>query len=273
MFAFPDYETVKKVVAHLPRVGVGVKYGLPQNRRASLMTPKQLFKHSNMPQKWQQREISNFDYWMFLNTIPGRTYNDLNQYPVFPWVLNNYTSDRLDMGDVANFRDLSKPIGALSDSRRKHFQARDNKLTIEDVECGTSTINNGGVFSTLIINPPESAILGTFGRPVAVDAKVKIRPMMYTELTYDHRLMIDEREAVTSLRKIKHAVEAKWFHRVKANAEKKAKEREKRRDSIDSDGVRDDSEVDMAANKMREKKNAKSGPKLTIGGVNNTEEH
>ncbi|KAL3091880.1 hypothetical protein niasHT_027500 [Heterodera trifolii] len=99
--------------------------------------------------------------------------------------------------------------------------------------------------------------------------------MMYTELTYDHRL-IDEREAVTFLRKIKHAVEAKWFHRVKANAEKKAKEREKRRkrrDSIDSDGVRDDSEVDMAANKMREKKNAKSGPKLTIGGVNNTEEH
>ncbi|KAL3113398.1 hypothetical protein niasHT_012312 [Heterodera trifolii] len=141
----------------------------------------------------------NFDYWMFLNTIPGRTYNDLNQYPVFPWVLNNYTSDRLDMGDVANFRDLSKPIGALSDSRR--MRARDNKLTIEDMECGTSTMNNGGVFGTLIINPPESAILGTFGRPVAVDAKAslkgveigqfslfcttEIRPMMYTEFTYD----------------------------------------------------------------------------------------
>lgn len=61
-----------------------------------------------MPEKWQRREISNFDYLMFLNTIAGRTYNDLNQYPIFPWVLSNYESETLDLSEPSNFRDLSK---------------------------------------------------------------------------------------------------------------------------------------------------------------------
>lgn len=110
MFAFTDENTVRKVVDCLPRVGVGAKYGLPQSRKTSLMTPRQLFKHSDMPQKWQRREISNFDYLMFLNTVAGRTYNDLNQYPIFPWVLANYTSPTLDLNIASNFRDLSKVI-------------------------------------------------------------------------------------------------------------------------------------------------------------------
>ncbi|KRX36623.1 putative neurobeachin -like protein [Trichinella murrelli] len=121
MFAFPDQNTVKKVVQRLPAVGVGQKYGIAQSRKASLMTPRQLFKHSDMPQKWQRREICNFEYLMFLNTIAGRTYNDLNQYPVFPWILSNYDSEELDLKQPANFRDLSKPVGALNDSRRKYF--------------------------------------------------------------------------------------------------------------------------------------------------------
>ncbi|CAI4232259.1 unnamed protein product [Auanema sp. JU1783] len=124
MFAFVDQETVKKVVYQLPRVGVGVKYGLPQSRKTSLMTPKQLFKHSDMSTKWQKREISNFDYLMFMNTVAGRSFNDLSQYPVFPWILTNYTSEVLDLNLASNFRDLSKPIGALSESRRKFFQER-----------------------------------------------------------------------------------------------------------------------------------------------------
>lgn len=72
------------------------------------MTPRQLFKHSDMCAKWQKREISNFDYLMFLNTVAGRTFNDLSQYPVFPWILTNYTSDTLDLSVASNFRDLSK---------------------------------------------------------------------------------------------------------------------------------------------------------------------
>jgi hypothetical protein len=101
------------------------------------MSPRQLFKHSDMPHKWQRREISNFDYLMFLNTIAGRTFNDLNQYPVFPWILSNYTDAQLDLNSPANFRDLSKvsghghvrmvafqPVGALTAARRSFFDER-----------------------------------------------------------------------------------------------------------------------------------------------------
>jgi hypothetical protein len=126
MFAFSDFDTVKKVIKYLPPVGVGVKYGIPQSRRASLMSPKQLFAASNMTQKWQKREISNFEYLMFLNTIAGRTYQDLNQYPVFPWILTNYESNELDLAQPTNFRDLSKPIGALNSDRRAEFVERYN---------------------------------------------------------------------------------------------------------------------------------------------------
>ena len=124
MFAFPDQTTVKKAIKALPRVGVGIKYGIPQTRRASMMSPRQLYRSSNMTQKWQRREISNFEYLMFLNTIAGRTYNDLNQYPVFPWVITNYETQELDLSSPNNFRDLSKPIGALNHSRREYFEAR-----------------------------------------------------------------------------------------------------------------------------------------------------
>ncbi|TGZ70425.1 hypothetical protein CRM22_003204 [Opisthorchis felineus] len=92
-------------------------------------------------------------------------------------------------------------------------RARDGTLAVEDMDGGTFTISNGGVYGSLfgtpIINPPQSAILGMYGvfdRPVAKDGQVVVRPMMYVALTYDHRL-IDGREAVTFLRKIKQFVE------------------------------------------------------------------
>lgn len=92
-------------------------------------------------------------------------------------------------------------------------QAREGSLAIEDMSGGTFSISNGGVFGSLmgtpIINQPQSAILGmhaTFDRPVAINGKVEIRPMMYVALTYDHRI-IDGREAVTFLKGIKENVE------------------------------------------------------------------
>ncbi|KAM3937836.1 lipopolysaccharide-responsive and beige-like anchor protein isoform 2-T2 [Leptodactylus fuscus] len=124
MFNFPDQSTVKKVVHCLPRVGIGTNFGLPQTRRISLASPRQIFKASNMTQRWQHREISNFEYLMFLNTIAGRTYNDLNQYPVFPWVITNYESEELDLTLPSNFRDLSKPVGALNPKRAAFFAER-----------------------------------------------------------------------------------------------------------------------------------------------------
>lgn len=124
MFAFLDFETVKTAINHLPPVGVGIKYGIPQSRRASLMAPRQLFAASNMTQKWRKRDITNFEYLTYINTISGRTYQDLNQYPVFPWILTNYESDELDLNLPTNFRDLSKPVGALNNKRRSEFIKR-----------------------------------------------------------------------------------------------------------------------------------------------------
>uniref|UniRef100_H0VEC4 Dihydrolipoyllysine-residue succinyltransferase component of 2-oxoglutarate dehydrogenase complex, mitochondrial n=1 Tax=Cavia porcellus TaxID=10141 RepID=H0VEC4_CAVPO len=109
--------------------------------------------------------------------------------------------------ETMNYADIERTISELGEKARK------NELAIEDMDGGTFTISNGGVFGSLfgtpIINPPQSAILGMhaiFDRPVAVGGKVEVRPMMYVALTYDHRL-IDGREAVTFLRKIKAAVE------------------------------------------------------------------
>ncbi|KAF4947001.1 hypothetical protein FSARC_14067 [Fusarium sarcochroum] len=92
-------------------------------------------------------------------------------------------------------------------------KARDNKLTIEDMAGGTFTISNGGVFGSLmgtpIINLPQSAVLGLHAikeRPIAVNGKIEIRPMMYLALTYDHRLL-DGREAVQFLVKVKEYIE------------------------------------------------------------------
>ncbi|KAL8564280.1 hypothetical protein ACOMHN_050891 [Nucella lapillus] len=106
-----------------------------------------------------------------------------------------------------NYADIEKAIADLGE------KARAGSLAIEDMDGGTFTISNGGVFGSMfgtpIINPPQSAILGMHGifdRPVAIGGKVEIRPMMYVALTYDHKL-VDGREAVTFLRKIKSAVE------------------------------------------------------------------
>jgi len=92
-------------------------------------------------------------------------------------------------------------------------RAKDNKLELHELEGGTFTITNGGIFgsllSTPIVNPPQSGILGMHAiqeRPVAVEGQVVIRPMMYVALTYDHRI-VDGREAVTFLKRIKEAVE------------------------------------------------------------------
>ena len=92
-------------------------------------------------------------------------------------------------------------------------RAKDNKLTMEDLTGGTFSITNGGIFgsmmSTPILNPPQSAILGMHGiveRPMVVGGEIKIRPMMYLAMTYDHRI-IDGREAVLGLRTIKECLE------------------------------------------------------------------
>jgi 2-oxoglutarate dehydrogenase E2 component (dihydrolipoamide succinyltransferase) len=109
--------------------------------------------------------------------------------------------------DKKSFADLEREIGDFA------TRAREGKLTFDDLTGGTFTVSNGGVYgslvSTPILNFPQSGILGMhkiMPRPVAIDGKVEIRPMMYLALSYDHRL-IDGKEAVTFLIKVKECIE------------------------------------------------------------------
>ncbi len=109
--------------------------------------------------------------------------------------------------DKMSFSTIEKEIVSLA------VRARDGKLSMSDLTGGTFSITNGGVYgsllSTPIINPPQSGIIGlhnTQERPVAIDGKVEIRPMMYIALSYDHRI-IDGKDAVTFLIKVKQAIE------------------------------------------------------------------
>ncbi len=109
--------------------------------------------------------------------------------------------------DEMSFADIEKNIGDLGQ------KAREGKITIEDLQGGTFTITNGGIYgsmlSTPILNPPQSAVLGMHNiiqRPIVVDGKVEIRPVMYLALSYDHRI-IDGKEAVSFLKIVKESLE------------------------------------------------------------------
>lgn len=78
--------------------------------------------------KWLKGEMSNFHYLMFVNTLAGRTFNDLTQYPVFPWVISNYDSEELDLSDPSNFRDLRKPIGIQDPKQERLIRERFNSF-------------------------------------------------------------------------------------------------------------------------------------------------
>jgi len=122
--------------------------------------------------------------------------------------------------ELMNFQEVE------SDIKRLAIKARDGKITINEMLGGTFTITNGGVFgsmlSTPIINPPQSAILGMHNiveRPMAVNGEVKIRPIMYVALSYDHRV-IDGRESVGFLVRVKECLENPTEHLMGGNAKK-----------------------------------------------------
>ncbi|KAH0760080.1 hypothetical protein KY290_023573 [Solanum tuberosum] len=87
----------------------------------------------NARERWKRREITNFEYLMALNTLAGRSYNDLTQYPVFPWILADYSSETLDFNKSSTFRDLSKPVGALDAKRFEVFEDRYRSFSDPDI--------------------------------------------------------------------------------------------------------------------------------------------
>ncbi|XP_071822216.1 neurobeachin-like protein 1 isoform X2 [Apostichopus japonicus] len=129
----------------------------------STKSPAQLLRTSGLTQKWVNREISNFEYLMQLNTIAGRTYNDLSQYPVFPWILQDYQSDVLDLTNPEVFRDLSKPIGVLNPNhvegvKNRYESFEDPSGEMPKFHYGTHYSNPAGVMHYLVRMEPFTTL-------------------------------------------------------------------------------------------------------------------
>ena len=126
-----------------------VSLRLPNLIHSSSRSPADLLKSSGLTQKWVAREITNFEYLMQLNTIAGRTFSDLSQYPVFPWVITDFTSKKLDLSNVKTFRDLAKPIGIqnpkhVDEVRTKYENFEDPSGTVAKFHYGTHYSNSVG---------------------------------------------------------------------------------------------------------------------------------
>lgn len=90
---------------------------LPRLKLLQTTTFFRFFNRNSITEQWVHNQISNFEYLMHLNIMSGRSFNDLSQYPIFPWVLSDYVSDEIDLSNPAVYRDLSKPVGALNPTR------------------------------------------------------------------------------------------------------------------------------------------------------------
>jgi factor associated with neutral sphingomyelinase activation len=117
---------------------------------------------------WIDGSMSNYDYLIALNSAANRTRNDLSQYPVFPWIISNYESSELDLNNPNNFRDLSKPIGALNKKRLEMFLERYKQMPDPKFLYGTHYSNPGYVIGYLVRKYPQYMIKlhgGRFDHP------------------------------------------------------------------------------------------------------------
>lgn len=117
---------------------------------------------------WVEGSISNYEYLIALNSAANRTRNDLSQYPVFPWVLSNYETSTIDLNDPNNYRDLSKPIGALEPKRLMSFKDRYIQMPEPKFLYGTHYSNPGYVIGYLVRKNPQYMIKlhgGKFDHP------------------------------------------------------------------------------------------------------------
>ena len=126
--------------------------------------------------KWKRKELSNYEYLIYLNFMAGRSYNDLTQYPVFPWVISNYSSPTLDLNDPSNYRDLSKPIGALNPERLERLKERMNEMTVPLFLYGTHYSTPAYVVYYLVRLVPEFMLhlqSGVFDKPDRIFSSIE----------------------------------------------------------------------------------------------------
>ena len=97
--------------------------------------PEDHFTAKNFKEQWIENKLTNFEYLMLLNKYGGRSFNDLHQYPVFPWIISNYQGDTMDLHNISNYRDLRLTIGGISDSKRESVDAKlEMMLGVSDLE-------------------------------------------------------------------------------------------------------------------------------------------
>ncbi|KAJ7327170.1 hypothetical protein JRQ81_016929 [Phrynocephalus forsythii] len=117
------YQRYFKLILNLPVFRTSISpffcFDLPLSGLLSTLVGEK-----SVTQRWERGEISNFQYLMHLNTLAGRSYNDLMQYPVFPWILADYDSEELDLSNPKTFRNLAKPMGAQTDERLAQYKKR-----------------------------------------------------------------------------------------------------------------------------------------------------
>ncbi|KAJ6239763.1 beige/beach-related [Anaeramoeba flamelloides] len=123
---FPSREFRSSIYHKIIQLAIKNRPNLTKKLNLTLQQRSKLLVES-----WMNKKISNFEYLMKLNQLAGRTYNDISQYPVFPWILTDYTSETLDLNDHNIYRDLSKPIGALNPQKLKMFQKKYKHLKRE----------------------------------------------------------------------------------------------------------------------------------------------
>lgn len=128
LVAFAAHEQREEILSKilstpLPNSIFGTTYGTSINYKKFMASWK-----SRIIAQWVNGKMTNFDFLMHLNSFAGRTYNDLTQYPVFPWVIADYESEELDLHDPKTFRDLSKSMGALGAQRAQQFRDRYESL-------------------------------------------------------------------------------------------------------------------------------------------------
>ncbi|XP_040162619.1 WD repeat and FYVE domain-containing protein 3-like isoform X4 [Anopheles arabiensis] len=132
LLSFPQKvrdKVFQKVSSMATQIADNAQQSVAGQKRAASVEHKtgllnNLIGETSVTQRWVRGEISNFQYLMHLNSLAGRSYNDLMQYPVFPWILANYDSEFLDLSEPSNFRDLSKPMGAQTQERLEQYLKR-----------------------------------------------------------------------------------------------------------------------------------------------------
>jgi len=124
------------------------------------LNPRYAFENSPWTELWRSRSITNFEYLMRLNVMAGRSFNDITQYPVFPWILSDYSSDTIDFSNPSVFRKLELPIGALNPIRLQEFLDRYNSFDDDTIPFmyGTHYSSAGVVLHYMVRQEPFSTL-------------------------------------------------------------------------------------------------------------------